>query len=253
RQLTMGHRELQRGLLTFNDSAIRRKNQIAERIIMKSECIRPGRAGAVPRCGVPGLPRVVARWGAVAGGAGVVVASVLAAGAPPAEAASYPTGGYQVAMQASTGHLFAYDPQDNAHEDANLGMGAGSSPSVAPGPEMAFQASTGHLYLYHPADKVSRDVGLGMAAGTSPAIDVQPGDGYEVAFQANTGHLFVYDTSGNKVTDSGLGMAAGTSPSVADGTEVAFQASTGHLYLYHPADNVSRDVGLGMAARPSPS
>jgi hypothetical protein len=187
----------------------------------------------------------------------VVVASVLAAGAPPAEAASYTTGGYQVAMQANTGHLFAYDPQDNAHKDANLGMAAGSSPSVAPGPEMAFQASTGHLYLYHPADNVSRDVGLGMAAGTSPAIDGQPGDRYEVAFQANTGHLFVYDTSANKATDSGLGMAAGTSPSIVrlpgGGYQVAFQASTGHLFTYNPQNNTHTDTALGMASKTSPA
>src|SRR5450755_750089 len=194
-----------------------------------------------------GGTRVVARWGGAAGVAGVLAASLLAAGAPSASAATIND---QVAFQANTGHLYTYDPANKSSTDGGLGMKAGTSPSFAGG-EVAFQANTGHLYTYDPANKSSTDAGLGMAAATSPAIAAN-GSGHEVAFQANTGHLYTYDPASKSSTDAGLGMAAGTSPSFAGG-EVAFQANTGHPYTYDLANKSSTDAGLGMAAGTSPA
>ena len=156
-----------------------------------------------------GGTRVVARWGGAAGVAGVLAASLLAAGAPSASAATIND---QVAFQANTGHLYTYDPANKSSTDGGLGMKAGTSPSFAGG-EVAFQANTGHLYTYDPANKSSTDAGLGMAAGTSPAIEPD-GSGYAVAFQANTGHLYTYDPASKSSTDTGLGMKAGTSPTI---------------------------------------
>src|SRR5450755_2886296 len=156
-----------------------------------------------------GGTRVVARWGGAAGVAGVLAASLLAAGAPSASAATIND---QVAFQANTGHLYTYDPANKSSTDGGLGMKAGTSPSFAGG-EVAFQANTGHLYTYDPANKSSTDAGLGMAAATSPAIAAN-GSGHEVAFQANTGHLYTYDPANKSSTDTGLGMKAGTSPTI---------------------------------------
>jgi hypothetical protein len=198
-----------------------------------------------------GGTRVVARWGGAAGVAGVLAASLLAAGAPSASAATIND---QVAFQANTGHLYTYDPANKSSTDGGLGMKAGTSPSFAGG-EVAFQANTGHLYTYDPANKSSTDAGLGMAAATSPAIAAN-GSGHEVAFQANTGHLYTYDPANKSSTDAGLGMAAGTSPAIepdGSGYAVAFQANTGHLYTYDPASKSSTDTGLGMKAGTSPT
>jgi hypothetical protein len=163
------------------------------------------------------------------------------------------------AFQANTGHLFTYDPATNGHVDSNLGMAAGTSPSIAAGSggyAVAFQANTGHLFTYNPQTNGNVDSNLGMAAGTSPSIAAGSG-GYEVAFQANTGQLYIYNPQTNASFDSNLGMAAGTSPSIAaspgGGFEVAFQANTGHLFTYNPQTNGNVDSNLGMAAGTSPS
>jgi hypothetical protein len=62
----------------------------------------------------------------------------------------------QIAFQASTGHLFTYDPSNNSHIDTGLGIAAGTSPSIdrySSGFDVAFQASsTGILWTYEPAN-----------------------------------------------------------------------------------------------------
>jgi hypothetical protein len=65
----------------------------------------------------------------VAGSAGVLAGSLLAAGAVPASAVAM--SGYQVVFQANTGHLYTYDPATGASTNINLGVMAGTSPAIA--------------------------------------------------------------------------------------------------------------------------
>ena len=165
-----------------------------------------------------------------------------------------------VAFQANTGDLYTYDPATGGSTNVNLGMAAGTSPSIAYSPsggfEVAFQANTGDLYTYSSTGNSHTNTNLGMAAGTSPSIAYSPTAGFEVAFQANTGHLYTYDPGNNASVNANLGVAAGTSPSIASngsGFEVAFQANTGHLYTYDPGNNASVNANLGVASGTSPS
>ena len=60
---------------------------------------------------------------------------------------------------------------------------------------IAFQANTGNLWV-QPDAAASVDLELGMMAGTSPSVTGFPGGGYLIAFQANTGHLWTYSAAG---------------------------------------------------------
>jgi hypothetical protein len=116
---------------------------------------------------------------------------------------------WPAAFQANTGNLWTVD-----HSDWELGMMAGTSPSIVALPggtyEVAFQANTGNLWTVG-ADNHG-DWELGMMAGTSPSIVALPGGTYEVAFQANTGNLWTVGADNHG--DWGLGMKTGTSPSI---------------------------------------
>jgi hypothetical protein len=199
----------------------------------------------------------------------------------------------EVAFQANTNILYAYDPATNGNVDSHLGMQAGTSPSYSNG-EIAFQANTGILYVYDIASNGNVDSHLGMSGGTSPALAYSTSSGFEVAFHASNGDLYLYNPQTNGNVDTGLAVAAGSSPAIepdgsgfdvayqgvngdldiysssgatessglgmeADtspsyaGGIVAFQANSGLLYLYDPGDNSNVDSHLGMAADTSPA
>ena len=75
------------------------------------------------------------------------------------------------AFQANTGHLWTHT-SDSASHDLDLGMMAGTSPSIAPEPTFewmtAFQASTGNLWV-HTSNGATRDTGLGMMVARAQA------------------------------------------------------------------------------------
>ncbi len=160
---------------------------------------------------------------------------------------------YEAAFQANTGNLWSVGA-DN-HDDWQLGMMVGTSPSIAALPGggyvVAFQANTGNLWTAG-ADNHG-DWGLGMMAGTSPSIAALPDGGYEVAFQANTGNLWTVGAENHG--DWQVGMMAGTSPSITaltgGGYEVAFQANTGNLWTV--GEDYHGDRKVGMMAGTSPS
>jgi len=60
---------------------------------------------------------------------------------------------------------------------------------------IAFQANTGNLWV-QPDAAASADPELGMMAGTSPSIMTLTTGAYLIAFQANTGHLWIYSAAG---------------------------------------------------------
>jgi hypothetical protein len=86
-------------------------------------------------------------------------------------------GGYEVAFQANTGHLWTVG--SDPHGDWGLGMMPGTSPSLAglsgSGYEVAFQANTGNLWTV--GSDPHGDWGLGMMARTSPCLTAAYGGG----------------------------------------------------------------------------
>ena len=170
---------------------------------------------------------------------------------PDGSSSPPPPSSFEVAFQANTGSLYTYSPSTGG-DNLNLGMMAGTSPSIAAVPggyEIAFQSNTGSLYAV--GDDGSSNLNLGMMAGTSPSIAAVPG-GYEIAFQSNTGSLYAVGDDGS--SNLNLGMMAGTSPSIAavpGGYEIAFQSNTGSLYAV--GDDGSSNLNLGMMAGTSPS
>jgi hypothetical protein len=177
-------------------------------------------------------------------------------GISPAMAAM-PGGTFEVAFQASNGHMWTYSPVHGVHP-LGLGMMAGTSPAIAAQAGgsyvVAFQANTGYLWTYS-STSGPKDLGLGMKAGTSPAITALAGGGYEIAFQANTGYLWTY-SSARRATDLSLGMKAATSPAISglpgSGYAIAFQANTGVLWVHSSAAG-NLDTGLAMKAGTSPA
>ncbi|WP_080430947.1 M12 family metallopeptidase [Burkholderia ubonensis] len=159
----------------------------------------------------------------------------------------------EAVFQADTGSLWAIG--SDYRGDMQLGMMAGTSPSITALPEgdweLAFQANTGSLWVV--GSDYRGDMQLGMMAGTSPSITALPGGGWQAAFQANTGNLWVVGSDYRG--DMKLGMMAGTSPSITalpgGGWEVAFQANTGSLWVV--GSDYRGDMKLGMMAGTSPS
>jgi hypothetical protein len=85
-----------------------------------------------------------------------------------------------IIFQAEGGHLgFTNGTPGNwtpgSWTDSNLGMMAGTSPSVVGmatgGPRMVFQADTGFLGITHGVPGNWTDTALGMMAGTSPSVN----------------------------------------------------------------------------------
>jgi hypothetical protein len=172
--------------------------------------------------------------------------------------------GYTFAFQANTGTLWFCSDIPNSGVNTELGMMAGTSPSISfsgkfddPFFHVAFQANTGALWMASGVPNllppiVSMDLGLAMAAGTSPSSS-----GTHVAFQGNNGTLWL--ASNQKPADGidlELGMLPGTSPScILDGAGdiyIAFQANTGHLWITKSKLNSGMDTELGMMAGTSP-
>ena len=137
----------------------------------------------------------------------------------------------------------------------NLGMAAGTSPSVTALPgggyEIAFQSSGGQLWTVGSAGWINW--GVGLAARTSPSIAALPGGGYEIAFHAAGGQLWTVGAGG--WADWNVGLAAGTSPSISGlargGFEVAFVGADGQLWTVGAGG--WSDWHLGVAAGTSPS
>ena len=80
----------------------------------------------------------------------------MASGTSPSIASN--GSGYEVAFQANTGHLYTYNPGNNASVNADLGVASGTSPSIASSSGVylvAFQANTGDLYTYNPGSNAS--------------------------------------------------------------------------------------------------
>jgi hypothetical protein len=136
--------------------------------------------------------------------------------------AGLPGGGYEVAFQASTGHLWVEGSGGTG--DTGLSMMAGTSPALAelpPGPNqwypsggavVVFQGSDGHAWYYSPGGSSSMGNSTLMAPGTSPAIAPAPEvGGWQAVWQGANNHLW---TTGAGPTDTGLTMRPGTSPNI---------------------------------------
>jgi hypothetical protein len=87
---------------------------------------------------------------------------------------------YLVIFQAKGGHLGFTDGTPGSWTttgrwtDTNLGMMAGTSPSLVAmegGPRVAFQANTGYLGTTHGVPGSWTDTVLGMMPGTSPSVN----------------------------------------------------------------------------------
>lgn len=158
-----------------------------------------------------------------------------------------------VAVQANTGSMFSVGPA--GARDHQLGMKAGTSPSVAKLTSgvnaFAVHANTGGLWTVDASGTYNRQ--LGMMSGTSPAITALNNGGYRVAVQANTGNLWSYGSAG--ATDMKLAMWPGTSPAIATlangETIIAFHANTGSLWTIGPEG--IRDWEQGMMPGTSPA
>ena len=158
-----------------------------------------------------------------------------------------------IAFQANTGSLWTTGTAGS--HDWQLGLAAGTSPSIAGLPsggfQVAFQANTGELWTTGTSG--TNNLHLGMMAGTSPSIAGLVGGGYQIAFQANTGSLWTTGTAGTHNWD--LGLMAGTSPSITalagGGFEIAFQSNTGELWT--AGDAGLRNWHLGLRSGTSPS
>ncbi len=163
--------------------------------------------------------------------------------------------GYQVAFQAA-GSSYLWTVGTFGNKDWQLGMKAGTSPSVAKLPtggfQAAFQANTGDLWSAGSAGTKSWN--LGMGAGTSPSIAALAGGGYEIAVQTNGGQLWTTSNTG-ATTNWGLGMKAGTSPSITalpgGGFQVAVQANTGDLWSVGTLGTKSWNLGMKAGSSPS--
>lgn len=109
-------------------------------------------------------------WTYTASGGGVNSTYAMMAGTDPAITAM-PGNTFEVAFQASTGHLFEYGSYFTF--DTDLGMLAGTSPSITADPsvgfEVAFQANTGALWIQNPSVG-GVDWAAGMHSGSSPSI-----------------------------------------------------------------------------------
>jgi acid phosphatase len=158
-----------------------------------------------------------------------------------------------MSFAANTRILWTVD-RDGVGHNLNLGMAAGTSPSIVAlpsgGTEIAFQADTGALWTVD-SSGVGHPTGLTMAPKTSPSMVALPSGGTEIAFQANTGSLWRVDSNGVG-HNIDLSMAAGTSPSISASGDIAFQANTGILWRVDGND-VGHNIDLGMAAGTSPS
>jgi hypothetical protein len=175
------------------------------------------------------------------------VGFTVAANTSPTVAYDQATGGFQWAIQASSGVLY----RDGS--SLEFGMMAGTSPAITGSGEVAAQANNGHLWLVGPKDI---DTGLGMKAGTSPSITELGGENYEVAFVANTGHLWTYCTcSGGSETS--LGVESGTSPSIVDigakGWVIAFQGAGTHQLWIDRQTGGAASLSATMYSTSSPS
>ena len=85
--------------------------------------------------------------------------------------AALPDNSFEIAFQASTGHLWDYGPYYT--RDTGLGMMAGTSPSITADPsvgfEVAFQANSTALWIENPSAG-GVDWASGMHSGSSPSI-----------------------------------------------------------------------------------
>jgi hypothetical protein len=161
-----------------------------------------------------------------------------------------------IAFQGTNGDLHILDASGSI-SDTNLGMQAGTSPSITAYPTggwiAAIEANNGGLYTLDSNGTFSPWVG--MAVGTSPSITALDTGGWVAAYQGTNGDLDILDSSGS-VSDANLGMQAGTSPSIASlpdgGWIVSFQANNGGLYTLTSNWTFSA-WGLSMAAGTSPS
>ena len=121
-------------------------------------------------------------------------------------------GGELVAGQIGGGPLAA--DFVNSATFTQLGVMAGTSPSINDKNDIAFQASNGDLYLAYNEGASGGDTGAKMMPGTSPSIDDQD----DIAFQGSNGDLWIWIAPATGVAsgahDLGLGMKAGTSPSI---------------------------------------
>lgn len=180
----------------------------------------------------------------------------MSAGTSPGIAAA-PGGGFEVAYQGNLGSLCVYTgPNGGGGISLNLGMMAGSSPSIAAladggGYEIAFQANTGYLWEVGAVDDGA--TAYTLMSTTSPSITALGSAGFEVAFQSASGHLAETGSTDTGVTS--LGMMQGTDPAITEltggGFEVAFQADTGVLWEVGAVDLGA--VNRGMMAGTSPA
>jgi len=121
---------------------------------------------------------------------------------------------------------------------------------------IAFQANTGNLFTATGRVRDGVDTQLGMMAGTSPSIVYLADGTLLIAFQANVGRLFTTKGLPSQAFDTGFQMNRASSPAIVllrDGTPlIAFQAPNGHLMTTQGNFAVAVDTQLGMMAGTTP-
>jgi hypothetical protein len=159
-----------------------------------------------------------------------------------------PTGGFQIAYQASNFELHLAKPTG---EVTGLGLNVAwrSSPSIAVSPSgrlmIAFQGTTGHLWTWSVSTVTSHPARV--MDTTSPSI-VWTQNEFLVAFQSYAGTLFWMYGNGQLV-DLGLRLSSGASPATAlrpgSGWITAVEANTGMLHSASTPGGIE-DLRLGM-------
>lgn len=178
---------------------------------------------------------------------------------PPPPPPSLPSATPQLTafVASGTGRLAIYDPGAGQSIATDLGVLAGTSPSITRMRDGTYRVAfvgdgTADLHIY---DGATLDhTNQGVQPGTSPSISDMADGSYKVAFVGyGTADLHIFD--GTNTTNTVQGVHPGTSPSITGlsngGYQIAFVGyNTPYVYL-HGADNGQTDQGIRPETSPS--